>query len=353
MVLHSEGGSVPVRSGWVRALNASGFEAAFWMPGRKSAFDAFRDFEPDVFIGTTYDLDSAQEKCLRARPGLRVALFASAWGPLADALPAQEFPIVRVTDGEKRRLERLKRETGKPDCVFIHASEANLEGVLGGWRSIGIEPVSCLNGADLALYRPVRPRPELMCDAAFVGGRWSFKARNLDPFLLPLCEPGFGLDVKVFGYGGWQNTTPNYLGRLSPEEEVALYSSAKVCLNISEPHSVDSRYASDCVERLFKTAACGACVVSDYVEEAQEVFEGQLVMARTPREYEDVLRFYVDEEYMARGVGNRLREVVLRKHTYFHRVATILNAVGLPEEASQCLRTLQKVIPGISSPPRT
>lgn len=344
MVLHSPGGSESVRGGLIRAFNGSGLEAAFWSPKRKSAFDAFATYSPSVFYGTTYDFDTAQERCVRARPELKVVMFASAWGPLADSLPQDEFPIVRVTDAEKRRLEALKRATGKPDFVLIHASESYLEGVLGGWRSIGIEPISCLNAADGYLYRPTEPRPEFVCDAAICGGRWPFKSRNLDPFILPLCEPDTGLDVKIWGYGGWENTTPRYLGRLSLEEEVALYSSAKVCLNISEPHATDARYGSDLVERLFKTAACGACVVSDYVEEGREVFEGHLPMARTPAEYADLLRFYLDNQDMAREVGRRLREVVLRKHTYHARAATLLSALGLQKEADQCLMALKELI---------
>lgn len=338
MVLQSPGGSMSVRGGWIRALIHAGHEAAWWNPQSKSAFDAFGEFSPGLFLGTSYDLDEAQEKCIRARPEMKVALFASAWGEKADALPREEFPIVRVTDAEKRRLERLKRETGKPDCVFLHCSDSNVEAVLGGWREIGIEPIGLMNAADALLYRPGKFRPEFACDACFVGGRWPYKARNIDPFILGLAEHA-PFRVKIFGYGGWEDTTPYYLGRLGELDEPDLFASSTVCLNVSEPHSTDPRYASDIVERPFKVMACGGCLVSDHVEEMRKVFPF-VPMADNHRDFRELVEFYLARPDQRRLLSDQGRMVVMFHHTYHHRMAKLFRQLGWNREGDRILANL-------------
>lgn len=341
MVLQSPGGSMSVRGGWIRALIHAGHEAAWWSPREKSAFDAFQEYEPSLTILTTYDLDDAQEKCIRARPDMKVALFASAWGEKADALPLEEFPIVRVTDAEKRRLERLKRETGKPDCVFLHCSDSNVESVLGGWREIGIEPIGLMNAADALLYRPGRFRPEFACDACFVGGRWPYKARNIDPFILSLAEHA-PFRLKVFGYGGWEDTTPYYLGRLDELDEPDLFASSAVCLNFSEPHSTDPRYASDIVERPFKVMACGGCLVSDHVEEMKEIFPF-VPTARTREDFRDLAEYLLERPDERQWLSSEGRAEVMSRHTYHHRMYRLFHRLGWPQEGDRILTSLPKI----------
>lgn len=338
LIEYSDGGSVSVRSGWIRVLRALGHDAQFWNPQLTSAFDAFNKFGPDVFLGCSYNVDDAIEKCIRSRPALRVGLFGSAWGPLADALPAHEFPIVRVSEDEKRRLERLKKDTGNPQFVFIHATGPYLEASMSGWREIGIEPIGVLNAADIYVYKPGVFTPGLACDACFVGGKWPYKSRKLDPYIFPLISSD--LNVKIFGRNHWQ--VPQYLGTISQENECNLYSTATVCLNVSEPHSTDERYGCDIIERVFKVLACGGFLVTDYVPEMELVFPpGCFEDTDSPVHFLELVTHYVQHPQERLPLIRAGYSFVLNHHTYHHRVAQLLEGLGLHSEADKCLQLLK------------
>lgn len=337
LCVYTDCGPSYVRSGWGRVFAALGHEFIFWRPDRKPAFDVFGEFDPDIFIGTTYDLDRATAKCIRARPHMKVALYASAWGRMADEIPDEEYPITRVRLIEKKMLEELKKEAGRPDFVFSHVSDRYLDGLLGGWRDIGIEPAGILNAADTFAYMGGTSRQEFACDVAFVGGYWPYKARNLDRYLLPLCHPSASLRVKIFGNQPWP--VAQYLGLLDDEDARDVFASATVCPNVSEPHSTDFVFGYDVVERPFKVAAAGGFCISDYVEGMKDIFtNGEVPMFRDPKEFQEAVRFYAHHPEAREPMMSAARETVLARHTYFHRVAQMLELLGYTEEAERCLQ---------------
>ena len=60
-----------IRLGWGRAFEASGHKVYIWDIASKPAFDAFDEFEPDLFMGQTYNLNDAVYKCIKNRPHLK------------------------------------------------------------------------------------------------------------------------------------------------------------------------------------------------------------------------------------------------------------------------------------------
>lgn len=331
-----------VRTGWGHAFQAAGHDFRFWVRESKSAFDAFRDFEPDLYIGTTYDLDRPTAKCIAARPNLRVALFASAWGPLIDRIDKAKYPVVVVSEQEKATIQRLKAETGRPDFVFIHVTGKYLEETMGGWRSIGVEPVGVLNAADLHDYYRGVPREALKCDVAFVGGYWGYKARNIDRYLLPLL--GGGTDAKLFGNKTWP--VAEFLGLIEDRNVRDLFASATVCPNVSEPHSTDLGF--DIIERPFKVLSAGGFCVSDHVDEMREVFsEDELPTAATPKEFHSKVRYFVRNPGERAGYMERGRAKVLAAHTYHDRVAQMFAQLRLPQEAANVLAAKAKFLEGV------
>lgn len=333
-----------VRSGWGKAFKAAGCDFRFWVPDSKSAFDAFSDFEPDIFLGTTYDMDRALVKCITARPEMKVGLFASAWGDRINDVDLAKYPIVVVSEQEKRVIEHLKQTTGKPDFVFIHVTPKFLEPTMGGWRSIGVEPLGILNAADIVDYRPATRLPELMCDVAFCGGYWGYKGRNLTDYIIPLCHPSTGLNVKIFGNKPWP--VHSYLGTIKDENVRHLFNSATVCPNVSEPHSTDLGW--DIVERPFKVMSAGGFCISDYVEEAREIFKpSQLIMCETPQKFRDAVQWFVEHpEERAPYIKDGM-EAVLKNHTYLDRVSMMLNNFTLEEEAAKVMEAKSMLIKAI------
>lgn len=328
-----------VRGGWGRAFKAAGHDFRFWKPETKSIFDAMSEFEPDIFLGTTYGVDRAMHKCIAARPHMKVGLFASAWGPCLNDVDLVKYPLVVVGEQEKGVIERLKRETGRPDFVFIHVTDKYLEGTMGGWREAGVTPLGILNAADTIDYRRGTPRRELACDVAFVGGYWGYKARNLDSYLLPLCHQSTGLNVKIFGNQRWP--VAQYIGPIQDALVRDLFATAHVCPNVSEPHSTDLGW--DIIERPFKVLSAGGFCVSDHVEEAREIFtEYELPMAKSPQDLRNLVEYFVDDLQQREPFMTKGRQKVLESHTYFDRTAQMMTGFGLTTEA-QALLECKKV----------
>ena len=343
LCMYSDGGSVPVRTGWGRVFNYCGHEFRFWKPSEKSAFDAFSECEPDVFLGTTFDLDNAQVKCIAARPQMKVGLYASAWGEYLKGLDHKKYPIVLVNEQEKARLEKLKKETGKPDFVHLHAHGHFLEGTMGGWKEIGIKPVGILNAADLFAFYKGRYRAELSCDWTFVGGYWGYKGVNLSRMLFPMCHPDSGLKGKIFGYAKWP--VHNYLGYIEESVMKDLFVSATVCPNVSEPHSTDFEWSADVIERPYKTISSGGFTISDYVPAMRDIFpEDEVPMARTPKEMFDLVHHFVENPDERLPYMDKARSRVISDHTYFSRVATMFAEFGLAAEAAKVIKAKERFL---------
>jgi hypothetical protein len=342
LCIYTDAGPSYVRTGWGRVFKACGHEFTFWKQSTP-AFDAFSKVEPDLFIGTTYDLDRATIKNIVSRPNMKVILFASAWGPYLKDVDLKKYPLVVVSEQEKKLVEKLKKETGKPDFVFIHAHDRWLEGTMSGWRDIGVEPVGVLNAADTFDYLGGVARPELACDVAFVGGYWPYKAGNLNKYILPLCHPDTGLNVKLFGNSPWP--VHQYLGGIENSDVRDLFASAAVCPNVSEPHSTDLGW--DVIERPFKVLAAGGFCISDHVEEARDLFTDlELPMAASPAHLEQMIRYYLDHPETRAKHVEAGRHKVLLEHTYFDRVCQFFDHLGMPKESANVLRVKGELLKG-------
>lgn len=339
------------RVGLAKALVRAGHDAMFWQPERKPAFDAFGEYEPDVFIGQTYNTSRAVAKCIKARPHMKVALFASALGEVLKDVDVKRFPIVVASDDEKRVIETLKKETGKPDFVWIHHHRNQAAYSIGGWLDqFGIPVLGSGKAADLLTYWGGKHDPLLDCDVGYIGGYWPYKAQNLNKYLLPLCGKH---DVKIFGNTPWP--VPQHLGFIDEGDAKNLFASAKICPNVYEPHSV--QYGRDPIERPFKVLAAGGFVLdAGYVRTIHEDFfpSKEIPYAQTPKEFFELVHFFLskplDREIIAKN--GQLR--VLYEHTYFHRVSEFLHLLGFPTEAEGVMGayrqwTLQNCPPDVSS----
>ena len=112
-----------IRMAWAKVFSAMGDEVILWDIFKKPAFDAFDEFEPDIFIGQTYNMDRALFKCIKHRPHMKVVLRASDWGDKQEDIDLDEYPILVARKDEIDLIGQLKEETGKPDFVYNHYHE--------------------------------------------------------------------------------------------------------------------------------------------------------------------------------------------------------------------------------------
>jgi hypothetical protein len=329
-----------IRTSWGKVFANLGHQVRMWEISRESAFDAFDEFEPDIFMGQTYNLNDAVFKCIKERPHMKVVLRASDWGDMQDNIDLNKYPILVAQEEEKRLLEKLKKQTGKPDFVHNHYHDNWISQTHGKWNDIGIRPVSLMHAADIFDFYPQQAVSLLKCDIGFIGGYWPYKAINLDKYLVNLCTPVGKYNIKIFGSSSWP--VCQHLGKIDNNNVGALFSSATVCPNISEPHSQDFGY--DIIERPFKILMSGGFCVSDYVESmVNDVFTNdEIVFAKTPEEFKQLIDFYIKYPEKRMKHIKAGYELVAQNHTYFHRVAKIFSELGLKQDAALCEETLMK-----------
>jgi hypothetical protein len=321
-----------VRNGWRKVFEYLGHRFVFWNKEQQPAFDVFSEVNPDIYIGCTYEVDRAVYKNIQNRPNMKVALFGSAWSPYVADVDVQKYPIVIASDVEKQTIEKLKKETGKPDFVFVHVTDRFLSHTMSGWKEIGVTPIGILNAADIFTYYKGNYKPELQCDIGFVGGFWGYKSKNLYTHMIPLCNDS-GVSVKIFGNQNWP--VVQFLGSCSDSDARDLFVSATVCPNVSEPHSTDLGW--DVIERPFKIFSSGGFCVSDYVEEANEIFSpNELVMRKTSSDFTQTIKYFVESPASRNNYMERSRRKVLTEHTYFQRVEKMLRAFTMTQEADRC-----------------
>ena len=332
-----------IRQAWGKVFSQMGHQVSFWDVSTKSVFDAFDEFEPNIFMGQTYNISKGLIKCIKERPHLKVAMRASDWGDIQDDIDLEKYPILVAQEEEKKMLEQLKKETGKPDFVHNHYTQKWIDVTHNKWKDIGIKPVSLIHAAAIFDFHPKPQLEVLQCDIGFVGGYWPYKSRTLDPYIVDLCHPVGQYKIKIFG-SNWP--VAQHHGVIATENMSSLFSSATVCPNVSEAHSQDFGY--DIIERPFKVLSSGGFCISDYVESmAEEVFNnGEVVFAKTPKEFREKIEHYINNpderiEHMKKGY-----ESVMRNHTYFERVSDIFKNLGMNEESERCLETKSNMFGG-------
>lgn len=318
-----------IRMSWLKVLSAMGHDAVLWDINRKTTFDAFNEFEPDLFIGQTYNINDALIACLSKRPHLRVIMKASDWGTYSDTIDREKFPVLIASEQEIDNVRKL-RENDSLDYVFVHYLQKHVDETHKHWMDI-VPAKSMLSAADVFDFTNGKSKPEYECDLGFLGGRWGYKSRTLDPYLLPLCRDA-SIKFKIFGNQSWG--IPQYCGYLPDEEVRHFLASATICPNISEPHSQE--YGYDIVERPYKLAANKCFVISDYVEGLKDVYP-DMPMCSTPETFKDqVHHFLKDEEHRTHIVEENYKETI-NHHTYFHRIAEMFGNLGMEEEVKRCM----------------
>tara|TARA_R110002167_G_scaffold362025_1_gene580885 strand:- start:95 stop:1108 length:1014 start_codon:yes stop_codon:yes gene_type:complete len=318
------------RMAWANGLTALGHNVAFWDMSTCTTFDVFDNFEPDAFLGQSYNLNESIIKCIKERPHLKVGLRT---GDYKNDNPN----ILSIGRKEKETLLELQESTGQVKFVHIHYTPEGVAETHSEYEQYGLRPVSLMMCADLQSYYHSEYDPALACDIGFVGGFWPYKGQVIKPYLLPLLEEGYGYKVKIFGNQPWN--VNQYCGVIKDDKVKDLFGSAKVCPNLSEPHA--QQYGFDVNERIFKILCAGGFCVSDNVE-GYKMFGDGIVIADSPEDFRSKIHYYMDNDCERLTIAHRGREIVMAGHTNVHRAADIMSYFGqsIPDD-------LDKVIQGV------
>lgn len=325
------------RLGIARALTACGHEAIIWDINIKSSHDAFDEFEPDIFIGQTESITPGIIDCLLERPYIKVALKASDWGSITSEA-SEKYPILKVNDEEIINIHKLKREN-LINHLFIHYPQKYINKTHNFWKEeLGLITYSDLNAADIFSFTNGVPQDKYKCDIIFMGGYWKYKAQVLNKWVLPLCVD-FKYNIKIFGNSIWP--CPQYCGYLPDGEEANALASAKICINLHEPHSQE--YGWDIVERPFKIMSNKGFMITDKVDGLEACYpKSSFVSCSTPEEFfyeiNSLLKNWDNHSLFLEQTRKRGFIETIDKHTYFDRIYDMFLRFGLTEEAENVIK---------------
>ena len=198
-----------------------------------------------------------------------------------------------------------------------------------------------LLSADITEYKLIKPEKNKISDVVFVGGYWPYKSQQIAPYLFPLARVDINLNMKVFGFGAWP--IPNFLGNIESSTACSLYSSAKVCPNIFEPHSIDLGY--DINQRTYQIAAAGGFQICQNVRGIKEdIFNDEdIVFADNPEDFVSKTLFYIKNTELRLSYIKNSVDKVYKDHTNFHRIANILAKIGKVEESEKALKIAKEI----------
>lgn len=278
--------------------------------------ESWARFDPDLYIGA-----SGHRQPIPPSRRAKVALHVNPYGPI------DMGPINESQESIKWVIDN------KPDVVFGYGDESTSHYWRYWTERHGIKWVPMPTAGDLCLFRPFLMAGKSI-DVAYVGGRWDYKAQNIDQFLFPVLRSE--LKSKVHGWGHWPQEF-NVTG-IEDAEVPRLFHSARIAPCISEPHT--HIYGIDVPERVFKTILCGALAIHDSALAVKKMIPSAIV-ANGPKEFLDLTRHYAKEEGARQTTVLTQRNDVLNAHTYHHRMMTLLEALKMPiAEVANSLKDL-------------
>ena len=163
------------------------------------------------------------------------------------------------------------------------------------------------------------PKEELKSDILFVGSNWHDRTS-----LRYAIEEGF--NVSVYGYN-WKGIIPDnmYKGQYIPNSILnQYYSSAKIVLNDHRPDMKKHGFINN---RIYDATASGALVISDYIKEIDEIYQGSIPMYKNKEELKNILNYYLNNEDERQKLAQRARQITLKEFTNIAIAKKILSNI--------------------------
>lgn len=302
-----------ITDGFYNALRDKGHTVRRW-DGIESSW---RSFDPDVYIGCS----GHKQPIPPNRRNCKVAIHVNPYGPVN--IPG----INENTDNIRWTLNQ------KPDAVFGYGGEHDrlLWSYWTTKHNIPWVPMPC--AGDKVIFK--QSSESRQYDVVYLGGRWAYKAKTIDAYLLPalteLSKRNFKSSVR--GWGDWPDGVCG--GPLPEDQANEFLNSGRVAPCISEAHT--HSHGIDVPERVFKTALCGALPVHDAVPSLTSLLPS-VVVAQTPQNFVDLCVHYAGNENERLAKLLEIQREVLSNHTYHHRMSALLSVLGFAQDAENMVK---------------
>lgn len=213
--------------------------------------------------------------------------------------------------------------------AFDLFDETNPDLLLASQPTLGSRPVAkCLRdyprtqtgalakslvAADTIGFRG-RRMDEHRSDLCYVG---KYEAGPCDAYLLPLCDPKVGMDVKIYGDAPWP--VAQYLGRPYIDTVPHLFASADLSLSFGDAESI------------YQILASGGLPVT--TTPVPPPFDAtNVLVAEAAADLTRKIKTATCKHFVALGM-----DVIRSGNTYWHRTATLLKEAGFTRESQRVM----------------
>ena len=300
-----------ISDGWYNAFINKRHSVARW----DGELDSWLRFNPDIYIGCS----GHKQQVPVHRGRCKIAIHVNPYGP------------VKIKDIDETPQNITWTMAQRPDVVFGYGHDTDRI-LWSYWQDkVGVPWVPMPTAGDAVIYHDQYAGNENKAtDVVYLGGRWPYKGKSIDKYLLPVLRDG-RITSKVYGWGEWPDNLS--LGSLPDSDVCRFIASGRVAPCVSEPHT--QTYGFDVPERMFKAALCGTLVVHDSVPDLKKLMLS-VVVAQNPSNFLDLCVHYSrpENQNVREELARQQRREVLEGQTYHHRLSGLLAALNFPDEAS-------------------
>lgn len=174
---------------------------------------------------------------------------------------------------------------------------------------------------DPEVYKPVEPVDKYKHDIVFCGNVTAGRTYELiEDYLIPLKD----YDLKIYG-SGWEKfpeLKENWNGIIPPKDVPKLYSSSKIVISF---HGDWHRKNDVPTSRLWEALSCEAFVISDNLPMAVKLFGNNIIWTNGGNHIMKLVNYYLKHDGIRKELGKKGRELILKYHSFDHRVNEILD----------------------------
>jgi hypothetical protein len=308
------GASVFISQGQINALNDIGITTARW-DGKRETWDSF---SPDAYIGC-----SGHPQPIPYSPNCRKAIHVNPSGP------------IRVEPNINEKQETIDWVIAQePMAVYGYGHESDRE-YWSYWERNKLPWVPMATAGDATIFKSTNGTHD-KCDIGYIGGRWPYKSKGIDAYLLPVLRDRT-ISHKICGWGGWP--ADFQVKRIDDKDVPPFLANCRIVPCISEPHTLE--HGIDLPERVFKAALSGAAVIHDPAK-GLDRYLPHAIIAKNPKLFHYEIQNLLKDHCRLAKIAQQQREDVLIAHTYHHRMATLMVALGFQDIASSLLSAVQR-----------
>lgn len=259
----------------------------------------------------------------QAKPDIFITLFGfDVSVESLDYLRKKTIPSACWWINDPFQFQRSLKKAPHYDYIFSNSVGSTERYRMAGIANAFFLPTAC----DSDVHHPVPPQDKYRCDVCFAGD-WSPVREQI---LGALAER---FEIKIFGPWKKKLRADSQLhkhlidGFFTPMEMAAMFSSAKVVLNI---HTWFETHDHGVNPRLFEAAACGACQVVDWKQEIPVLFdcEAELRCYRNQEELFCILEELLANDMQRQSLSQAAQAKARSEHTYSHRMEQLLTVIA-------------------------